>query len=169
MTKTKPHIWLQDKVVYPPTREIVGFWDNEKVILDDTESPILIQSIADYLSEYNPHPIGTEVERECPTCGGIGCLIGTVPMVNVETGDAVDFPVFKDGSFERHPCLSLCTDGTQKRRIVDVTLVEHTDFACTLESADDVDRVLSLVLDGYKYLIVADTERAKVKTKENVQ
>ena len=50
-------------------------------------------------------------------------MIGSVPMRSVDTGETIDFPVFKNGSFERHPCTKpSCTDGIQQRRIVSATL-----------------------------------------------
>lgn len=140
MTKTKHHVWLQDKVVYPPTEQPLD------IDSDGEQGQHPWDSLWYTAEKFSPYKIGSEIERECPTCEGTGDYIEGGGSEAVNAYGACNEPS--------------CTDGTQKRRIVSARLVEHTDFACTLESADDVDRVLSLVLDGHKYLIVAQTERA---------
>ena len=152
MTATDSLLWLPDnRVVYQPTEKFETdglniyldmslcfpsdcvFCDDVRAGDDDDFSPNergVTLSVEQYLEHFEPsRAIDSEVERECPTCGGLGHLIGSVPMRSVDTGETGDFPVFKNGSFERHPCTEhSCTDGTQKRRIVSATLKTGREF-----------------------------------------
>jgi hypothetical protein len=110
------HIWAGDKLIFPPELQPeksrlpgdVKF----KVYIPGVEWPLYL--IAEQFlerSEFNPYLVGSELERHCQTCEGRGHGFVEIKMHNPA-----------DDWRQIMPCDDCKAKGTQKRRIVSVTL-----------------------------------------------
>lgn len=94
--------------------------------------------------EFIAEHLGSEVERECSRCIGRGWIFE---------------PSIYRGHDSKVSCPD-CTDGTQKRRIVSVSLQTVWDVATQIPGANSNDGRITSHLPLGSYLIVAQTESA---------
>lgn len=142
-------IWLDgDLVAYEPTEQPESVWNDDERRF--TFSGKIYREWKDDWSQFNPHPIDSVLERECPTCEGKG-----------------KDPTFKSGDdFGGWTECSDCIRGTQKRRIVSVTLKTLKEIGDNLKpdkpGEDPAYKLWPFVIKGKRldstYLIIAHTE-----------